>query len=275
LVAGLVLSLREGLEAALILGIVLGTLHKIGQDAHKRALWIGVGAAIAVSLGVGLGLTLMGSRLEGISEEIFEGTAMFLAAGVLTWAIFWMRSQGDRRRQAFETGMEYAVRQGRWGIAVLAFIAVVREGIELSLFLTASALSAGISNTMPGAIVGILLAVGLGWGTYHRLIKLNMRTFFQITGAVLIVFAAGLIGHGIHEFIDAGWIPGLISPLWNLDPFLPESSGLGQILTALFGYQSSPSLAELLGYLTYIVVIAFAVVQKSVPGLPTADGSLP
>jgi high-affinity iron transporter len=275
LVAGLVLSLREGLEAALILGIVLGTLHKVGQDAHKRALWIGVGAAIAVSLGVGLGLTQMGSRLEGISEEIFEGTTMFLAAGVLTWAIFWMRSQADRRRQTLKTGVEYAVRQSRWGIAVLAFIAVVREGIELSLFLTASALSAGISNTMLGAIVGILLAVGLGWGTYHRLIKLNLRTFFQVTGAVLIVFAAGLIGHGIHEFIEAGWIPGLISPLWNLDPLLPESSWLGQILTALFGYQSSPSLTELLGYLAYVVVVAFAVVRKSEPGLPAADGSLP
>ena len=275
LAPGLVLSLREGLEAALIIGIVLGTIQKVERGELQQAVWSGTIGAVVVSLVIGTALTLMGSSLEGVPEELFDGTTMFVAAGVLTWAIFWMRSQAGHRRHTLTHGVETAAREGsRWALTSLAFIAVVREGIELSLFLTASALSSGISNTILGALVGILTAAGLGWAAYRRLITLNLRSFFLITGGILVIFTAGLIGHGLQEFIEAGWIPGLISPLWNLDPILPESSVPGQLLKALLGYSSSPSLMEILGYLGYIIIVTLKVIRDSKPDFRQVNRSI-
>jgi high-affinity iron transporter len=273
-VPGLVLSLREGLEAALIIGIVLGTLRKLESPELVRSVWVGTGGALVVSVILGLTLTLMGNGLQGKAEEIFEGITMLLAAGLLTWAIFWMRKQTSKRGKELSTGVESAViRGGRWGLASLAFLAVVREGIELSLFLTAAMLSSGTSSTLTGAAVGLLLAISLGWAVYKRLIKLNLNLFFLVTGAILAVFAAGLTAYGIHELNDAGWIPAIIEPLWNIEPILPESSLLGQLMKALLGYNSAPSLTEVLGYLTYLAVIAFSLLRKPGPRLQTANGS--
>jgi high-affinity iron transporter len=273
-IPGLVLALREGLEAALIIGIILGTLRKLGRADLRQPVWLGTLGALGVSLLVGIALTLMGARLEGKVEEIFEGMTMFVAAGVLTWAILWMRNQAYHRTHALASGVESAIAGGgRWGLISLAFIAVVREGIELSLFLTASALSSGVSYTVLGALIGLLAALGLGWAAYSRLIKLDLRYFFLVTGGLLILFAAGLVAHGIHEFIAAGWIPGLIEPVWNIDPLLPESSFLGQLMKALLGYNSEPSLTEIIGYIGYSAAIAYTLVRKPVAGLQTADGS--
>jgi high-affinity iron transporter len=262
-IAGLVLSLREGLEAALVLGIVFGTLRKLDRPDLQRSVWLGTIGAIVISLLIGSMLTLIGVRLDGKLEQIFEGLAMLLAAGVLTWAIFWMRSQAARRSQVITTGVEAAILSGgHVGLTSLAFFAVVREGIELSLFLTASALSAGISNTLIGGLGGLLVAMILGWAAYVRLISLNLKTFFLLTGTVLVLFAAGLVAHGIHELNSAGWIPALIEPIWNIDPLLPESSFLGQIMKALLGYNSTPSLTEILGSLGYIAVLAIVLWKK-------------
>jgi high-affinity iron transporter len=273
LVPGLVLSMREGLEAALLIGIVLGTLRKLGKGELIRSVWVGTGCALIVSLTLGVFLARIGTGLEGEAEEIFEGITMLLAAGVLTWAIFWMRKQASLRGKELAMGVESAVQAGSWGLASLAFLAVVREGIELSLFLTASMLSSGVSSTLTGGVAGLIIAVGLGWAAYKRLIRLNLNLFFLVTGVILVVFAAGLTAHGIHELNDVGWIPSVIEPLWNIEPLLPESSILGQLLKALFGYNSSPSLTEVLGYITYLAVVTFSLFRKPGPKLQAANGS--
>lgn len=252
----LMLAFREGLEAALILGIVLGVLRRVGRGQQVRMVWLGTGSAIVVSLVVGMGLYGLGISFEGQAEEIFEGVAMLLAAGVLTWMIFWMARQG----QTIQAELEQDVRRaalvgGRWALFSVAFMAVLREGIELALFLTAASFAASAGVTLIGAILGLGLAIVAGWALFSTTVRLNVRTFFQVTGILLIVFAAGLVAHGIHEFNEAGWIPAVVEHVWNLNPVLDEDSGIGQILKALVGYNGNPSLTEVVAYVGYWIAV--------------------
>ena len=139
----------------------------------------------------------------------------------------------------------------------LAFLAVVREGIELALFLTAATFASDARGTILGALLGLGLAVILGWGLFASTIRLNLQRFFQVTGFLLILFAAGLVAHGVHEFNEAGVIPSLIERVWNVNPILDENATLGSMLKALFGYNGNPSLTEVLAYFAYFVAIFF------------------
>lgn len=260
------LALREGLEAALIVGIVLGALRQLGQSQQRGAVWQGVGAAIVVSLAAAVGLMAVGLKLEGKVEQIFEGVTMLLAAAILTWMIFWMRSQGRRLSRELEQGVRQALGSGsRWALFGLAFIAVVREGIETALFLTASAFTAGAQATLAGALLGLLTAAALGYLIFAATWRLSIQRFFQVTSALLILFAAGLVAHGIHEFNEVGWIPAVIEHVWDTNRLLNENSSVGLILKALFGYNGNPSLTEVLGYITYWVVIVLAVRRAPQP----------
>jgi high-affinity iron transporter len=247
------LALREGLEAALIIGIVLGALQKIERPALRIQVWAGVGSAALISLAAALGINAAGAAFEGAAEEIFEGITMLLAAGVLTWMIFWMQRQARHLRSELETDVRQAVaHNGGWALFGLAFFAVVREGIELALFLTATALTAGAQQTLFGALLGLLAAISLGWAIFASTLKLDLRRFFQVTSVLLLLFAAGLVAHGVHEFNVVGWIPGVIEHLWDMNAILDENSTFGLLLKALFGYNGNPSLTEVLAYLLYL-----------------------
>lgn len=255
----LLLAFREGLEAALILGIVLSVLRRVGRRDRTVVVWMGAGLAGLISVAVGIGLHALGVAFEGRAEEIFEGFAMLLAAGVLTWMIFWMGRQG----RSIQIGLEQDVRRaaqgsGTWALFSLAFVAVLREGIELALFLTAAAFTATAGETLVGGLIGLVAAAAAGWLIFSTTARLNVAAFFRVTSVLLILFAAGLVAHGVHEFNEAGWIPSVIEHVWNINPVLDEGSDVGQLLKALLGYNGNPSLTEVLAYIGYWGAVSLA-----------------
>ena len=270
------LTLREGLEAALIVGIVLGVLRKLGHNREQVSVWQGAVAAIAVSLVAALLLYAVGLKMEGAAEQIFEGVTMLLAAAILTWMIFWMQTQGRRINRELETGVRQAVsgmggNKGHWALFSVAFIAVLREGIETALFLTATTFTAGGQATLLGALLGLSVAAALGYILFATTRQLNVTRFFQVTSVLLILFAAGLVAHSIHEFNEVGWIPAVVEHVWDTNAVLDEKSSLGLILKALFGYNGNPSLTEVLGYVVYWAALIFG--MRRLPQALTAPGA--
>ncbi|TEU17996.1 MAG: hypothetical protein E3J25_01530 [Anaerolineales bacterium] len=256
MLAALLITLREGLEAALVVGILLGVLRKLGRADRGRVVWAGVVAAVIVSLAFGLALNALGIAFEGRGEEVFEGIAMLLAAGVLTWMVFWMQHQG---RQV-QLGLEREARQAVAGndarmLFGLSFVAVVREGIETALFLTAAAFRATTGQTLIGGALGLFGAVALAWIVFVGGRQLDVRAFFRATGFLLILFAAGLLAHGLHELQEAALLPIIVEHVWDINPILSEESVVGSLLKALFGYNGNPSLLEVVSYVGYFAAI--------------------
>jgi len=259
------LSLREGLEAALIIGIVLGAVTKIRRKDLSPAIWLGILSAIGVSILTAILLTTFGMSLRDPYEAMFEGITMLIAAGILTWMIFWMGKQARFLKSELEEGInKAAATTGKRAIFWLAFIAVVREGVELALFITAAffagnqAQVASVSNvvqTLAGTILGIGTAALLSWTLFATTVRLDLRKFFQVTGFLLILFAAGLVAHGVHEFNEVGWIPVIVEHVWDVNAFVNEDSLPGQLLQTLFGYNGNPSLTEMFAYFSYIAVV--------------------
>lgn len=263
---GFLLALREGLEIALILGIVLGALKKTERSELGPMVWGGAITAALLSVLVAIILRSIGAALEGRAEEIFEGMMMLAAAGVLTWMIFWMQRQARYLKSELEAGVRQATGQaGRWALFSLAFIAVIREGIELALFLTAAALTSSGWATYLGAALGLLAAAGLGWALFSATLRLNLQVFFQVTSILLLLFAAGLVAHGIHELNEASVIPGVIEHVWDTNPYLDEASFSGSLLGTVFGYNGNPSLTEVLAYFGYLAVVLFALWRSGQP----------
>ena len=256
MIASFFLSLREMLEAALIVGIVLGALRTVHRSDLNRLVWLGVALAAFISLMLGLVLNLLRISLEGIAETLFEGITMILAAGILTWVLFWMRGEGKALRGTLEGG---AIRtaMGGSGLALflLALTAVLREGIELAIFLTAASIEAAPFWTVLGAVLGLLAALGLGWLVFSSSIRLHPRGFFTASTVILTLFAAGLLAHGVHELNEAGILPEITAHIWDTSALLPEDSTLGQLLTALFGYNADPSLMEVTAYGAYFLIV--------------------
>jgi len=228
------LALREGLEIALIVGIVFGALHQFKRQDLFRSVRLGAASAILVSLVLGVLLNVIGASLEGESEAIFEGVMMWTAAGVLTWMILWMQTRASRIKQWITAKVSRATRAGKVSLFLVAFVIVMREGIELALFLTASVFASSVVQTLTGAAIGLALASLIGWGLFRATIQLNLKRFFQVTSILLVFFAAGLVA-----------IP-------------------GQILKTLFGYNGNPSISEVISYLTYFAVLYFATRPRAV-----------
>jgi high-affinity iron transporter len=254
MLSSLLITLREGLEAALIIGIILAYLARTDHREAFQAVWLGTGLAIAASLIAGVTVYFSAGALEGRGEELFEGAAMLTAAGVLTWMIFWMRKQAADIKRHLHAQIQSSLRSGSsLGLIGLAFIAVAREGIETVLFLFAAtrvAESAALSAL--GGLLGLAIAIGIGYSIYKGTSRLNLRVFFNVTGLLLILFAAGLLAHGIHEFQEAGIIPVLVEQVWDVSSLIPETSVLGRFLTAIFGYNANPSLLEVIAYMLYM-----------------------
>ena len=258
------LSLREGLEVALIIGIVLGALTKIRRNDLSPTVWLGTLSAVGVSILTAVVLTRFGMSLEAQAEQIFEGITMLIAAGILTWMIFWMRKQARFLKSELEAGVNKAAAStGKRAMFWLAFLAVVREGVELALFITAaffagdqSQVTNNIIRTLAGTILGLGTAALLGWTLFATTVRLDLRRFFQVTGILLILFAAGLVAHGVHEFNEVGWIPAVVEHIWDVNPILDETSVAGQLLRTLFGYNGNPSLTEMIAYFAYLIVVS-------------------
>ena len=262
MLAGFLLALREGVEAVLIISIVLGMLKKMGRADRAWLVWLGVLVAGTISVCVAVVLNLLGTEFTGPGEQAFEAFTMLFAAAVLTWMIFWMQKQGRRTQLGLEADVQAALSGGqKAALFSVAFFAVLREGVELALFLTAVNFSAPlVGGEAPilgwlGGVLGLVAAVIIGWLMYESAIKLNLRRFFQITSIVLIFFAAGLVSHAVGELNELGWIPAVAEHVYNVNPILPATSTAGEFLGALFGYSAEPSLTEMLAYIGYFVVV--------------------
>jgi high-affinity iron transporter len=251
------LSLREGLEAALIIGIVLGALHKVGRKEYIPIIWKGVASAVVVSLLAAFLFNWLGAEYEGRTEEIFEGATMLVAAVILTWMIFWMQRQAGSFRQNLEADVDQAAREsnGKRTLFILAFLSVSREGLELALFLTATNITSKTWQTLTGAISGLAVSISLGLVLFATTYRFSLKRFFIVTNLLLMFFAAGLVAHGIHELNEAGLIPPLIEHVWDINPVLDENSTLGEVFKTLFGYNSNPSLTEVLSYTLYFIIL--------------------
>ncbi len=248
------ITLREGLEAALIVGIIVAYLVRVGRHDALPLVWAGVGSAIGGCVLVGVAIVVTVGRLPLVVQETLEGLAGLLAVGVLTWMLFWMRRQGRAIKGELERGLDVALSRGStMMLAGLAFIAVGREGLETVLFLLAIGSSAGPGAlTFAGGVAGLVAAALLGWGIFTAGIRIDLRRFFTITGIVLIFVAAGLVAFAIAEFGEAGLIVNG-GTAYDLGGVLPETGPLGAVLAGLFGYRSSPTPLELTAYLAFLV----------------------
>lgn len=257
------LSLREGLEAALIISVLLGAIQKLDRRGMNGIIWLGAGVATVLSIAAGWILNILGASFEGKAEQIFEGIAMLLAAGILTWTVFWMRAQAHTVSAKLEEDTNAAVlNNNRFALFSLAFISVFREGLELALFLTAASMSADGSQVINGAVLGLLAVVVIAVLLFRSLIRLDLATFFKVTSVILIIFAAGLAAHGVHEFNEAGIIPSVIEHVWDINHILDENSSVGLLLKVLVGYNGNPSLTEVFSYLLYLAIIIIGFFSK-------------
>lgn len=250
------LMLREGLEAALIVGIVAAYLVRIGRRDALGRVGLGVALAIALSVLVGILVVVTIGRLPTAVQEAFEGVTALVAVAVLTWMLFWMRRQGRSIKGDLEREADAALGTGSsLALVGLAFVAVAREGLESVLFLLA--IGASSTNTVPtliGAGVGLAAAVGIGWAMFALGVRVNLRRFFTATGIVLIFVAAGLCAFAVGAFGEAGLITNA-GAVWDVGAVLPETSPLGAVLAGLFGYRSAPTPLELAAYLGYLVPV--------------------
>ena len=254
--AAFFLMLREGLEAALIVGIIAAYLVKVGRRDALGKVFLGVAAAVALSVGAGILVVTTVGRLPLVVQETLEGVAALAAVAVLTWMLFWMRRQGRAMKGELERGVDQALVVGSTTAhAGLAFFAVVREGLETVLFLFAIWSSSGdVTGLMLASLAGLAGAIGIGYAIFAMGIRIDLRKFFTITGVVLIFVSAGLVSFAIAEFTEAGILP--VTPVvFDLGNVLPETSALGSILAGLFGYRSAPTVLQVIGYLAYLIPV--------------------
>lgn len=250
------IAFREGLEAFLIVGIIISYLFKIGEKRYIKHVIFGVIFAIVLSIGLAYIFELLFGGLEGKVEEIFEGSVMLLAVVVLTYMIFWMNSQARKIKSDIEISVEKAVYKGRiFSLFFLGFIVVFREGAETVLFFRAISYQIGSRELIIGGAIGIISSIVLALIFFVSTIKINLSLFFRITGILIMLIAAGLLSTSIHEFQEAGVLPIIKDNIYDISRILSTDSIAGGILKSLFGYNPSPSLLEIIIYLTYIAAI--------------------
>jgi high-affinity iron transporter len=247
-----IITFRETLEVALVVGILLSYLTKTNQNVYKKYIWYGIGIGIVLAGLLAFFLNVVSGGFSGSSEEIFEGVLMFVTAGFLTWMILWVHRQKDIAKKLKEKVAKHVEEGFGWGIALLTISAVLREGVETVLYLKATSVASG-ENQMLGGFIGIIIALILGYVMFRYTLKFSLTTIFNVTGVLLIAFAAGMVAYGIHEFQEVGWIPQYsFDPIFNISHILDHKSTVGSVLRAMFGYSSRPTLWELIGYVGYI-----------------------
>jgi high-affinity iron transporter len=266
------IMLREGLEGALIVAILLAYLKRLDQRRQFVAVWVGTLAGLAVALVAGTIVFAALGRLHGRAEAITEGVIAFSAAGVLTWMIFWMSRQARFIKGALHAKVDAALATGSaTGLASIAFVAITREGLESALFMLGTTVGARSHvQEFIGGLIGVAGAAIIGYLVYRGSHLVNLRWFFRVTGALIILFAAGLLATGVHEFQDGGLLPSLHEHIWNLSNIAllnPDRSSLGGLLKGLLGWSPAPSIEMALVYLLFLIPIGtvFLLQTRKVP----------
>ena len=252
MITSLIITFRETLEAALIVGVVLGYLSRIGKSNLRKFAWFGVLTGILVSLFGALLFTQLMGGFTGQAEKIFEGITMTIGAILIITLILWMMKQSNYIRRLEEKIDSSIQRVPRWRIFALVFVSVLREGIETVIFLGSTSLLSA-ENSLISAVLGIIFALILGVLLYIGAIRIDLKKFFAFTTIFLIFVAAGLIAYGIHEFQEAGVIPIIIDHIYDINPIFDENGVFGGILKGLFGYNGNPSLIEMIVYWMFLI----------------------
>jgi high-affinity iron transporter len=254
-----VVVFREALEAALIIGIILTLLWKLGARRYARHVWAGVAAALVLSLGLGSWLSSLADSAQERMGPIIEGVISLAACAVLTYMFFWIEKQARHLKTDIETRLERAIPAGdRIAIMVLPFFAVLREGAETVLFLKAVSMQSGGAVSWAGGLSGLALAVMVVLMLFVGGIRVPLQALFRSVGVFILFIAAGLLGYGLHELGEVGWVPVGIEHLYDINHIMNEKEGVGSFLKALFGYNGNPSLTETVLYWLYLAAMFFA-----------------
>jgi high-affinity iron transporter len=252
--ANFLIGLREGLEAALVVSILIAYLVKTERRSLIRFVWLGVAAAIALSLAVGAALTFGSQSMSFEAQEAFGGFMSILAVGLVTWMIFWMARNARQLKGELHAHLDRAAGAGFWAVTIMAFIAVAREGLETALFIWSAVQATGGGATpVWGATLGLATAVVLGYLIYRGALKLNLAVFFTWTGAALVVVAAGVLAYGVHDLQEAGILPGLNSLAFDVSATISPSSWYGTLLKGIFNFSPATTWLELAVWLAYLI----------------------
>jgi len=270
------IGLREGLEASLVVSILVAFLVRTDRRSELPRVWLGVGIAVAVSVGVTLVLTLTQQALTFEAQETLGGSLSIVAVGFVTWMVFWMRRTARTLSTELRGRMDAALAMGAGALVLTAFIAVGREGLETSLFIW-SAIQATGQNTQPvlGAALGLLTSVVIGYLFYKGALRINLATFFKWTGAVLIVVAAGVLAYGVHDLQEAGILPGLNSLAFDVSGAIPPASWYGTLLRGTVNFTPATTWLQAIAWVVYIVPVFVLFLRPTRPATAPAAGPAP
>ncbi|MDN5917016.1 MAG: FTR1 family protein [Pseudonocardia sp.] len=250
------IGLREGLEASLVVAILVAFLVKTDRRSELPRVWIGVGLAVLVSVGVTLALTLAQQALTFEAQEALGGSLSIVAVGFVTWMIFWMRSYGRTLSREIEGKLDSAISMGPLAVVVVAALAVGREGLETAVFFFAAAQAAGqTTGPLIGFLIGIAVAIALAYLIYRGALRINLGKFFTVTGFLLVFVAAGILAYGVHDLQEAGILPGLTTLAFDVSAAVPPDSWYGTLLKGVFNFSPQTTVLEAVVWILYVVVV--------------------
>ncbi|MHA7218221.1 iron uptake transporter permease EfeU [Arthrobacter sp. MDT1-48-3] len=274
--ANYLIGLREGLEAALVVVILVAYLVKIQRRDLLPGIWLGVALAAVLSLGFGALLTYGTHGLTFEAQEAIGGSLSIVAVGLVTWMVFWMARTAKNLRGELHGQVDRRLAAGGTGLVVVAFLAVGREGLETALFLW-SAVQATGQTTQPllGAALGLASAVVLGWMFYRGMLRIDLSRFFTWTGGMLIIVAAGVLSYGIHDLQEAGILPGLNTLLFDVSAAVPPSSWYGTLLKGTVNFSPATTWLEAIAWLAYTIPTMTLFIRRSARRTPAPAATIP
>jgi high-affinity iron transporter len=269
-VGNFLIGLREGLEAALVVSILVAFLVRTDRRSVLPKVWLGVGIAVAVSVGVTLALALAQQQLTFEAQEAFGGSLSIIAVGFVTWMIFWMRRAARSISAELRGRMEQAVQLGSSAVVIMATLAVGREGLETALFFFTAAQAAGqTTEPLIGFLLGIAVAVVLAYLIYRGAVRLNLGRFFTVTGALLIFVAAGILAYGVHDLQEAAILPGLNTLAFDVSAVVPPDSWYGTLLKGVFNFSPQTTVLEAIVWVAYVAVVLTLFLRPQRSARPT------
>ena len=250
-----IIALREGLEACLIVGILVAYIVKTNRKGYLKPLWTGVATAVIASIALGAFLTMTSVSLSDRGQELFAGVTSFIAVALVTWMVFWMKRTARNLRNELQGKVDSAVSAGPLALAGVAFIAVIREGLETSLFVyTNFQTVADVTSSTVGLILGFAVSITLGYLIYKSAIRLNLAKFFTYSGVALIVVAGGVLSYGIHEFQEFGFLPGPDAFAWDITSWMGKDSFIASLLAGTIGFDTTTSWLQLIVWVAYLAL---------------------
>ncbi|MFD8273257.1 iron uptake transporter permease EfeU [Streptomyces flaveolus] len=249
------IGLREGLEASLVVCILIAYLVKTGRRDALKPIWAGIGVAVVIALGFGCVLEFGSQELTFKAQEALGGSLSIVAVVLVTWMVFWMRRTARHLKSELHGKLDAALKMGTGALVATAFLAVGREGLETALFVWASvhAASDGTPRPLIGVALGLASAVLLGWLFYKGALRINLAKFFTWTGGMLVVVAAGVLAYGVHDLQEADLLPGLTNLAFDISGTIDPSSWYGTLLKGVFNFQPDPTVLQVTVWLLYLV----------------------